>query len=96
MLNRIAKEIVKQIRGGINKKYNKLFLKTCIVAIQDMHEVNVHINIYKRDSEYKASVRKIQDQVRNLKLPPGQELESSYGQLMFEGQMKFKKQNEEN
>ena len=61
-------------------------------AIKCLHEVNIYINSYKRDSDYKASVRKVCEQIRNMKTTEG--LESDYGQLMFEGRMKFKREND--
>ena len=69
------------------------FLKSCDDAVKALHELNIYINTYKRDSDYKASVRKICDQIRNMQSTEG--LESNYGQLMFEGRMKFKKETEQ-
>ena len=57
-----------------------------------MSEVNVYINRFKKDQEYKDSIRKFGDRIRNMQSTEG--LECNYGQLMFEGPMTFKKQNE--
>ena len=57
-----------------------------------MHEVNTYINRYKKDQEYKESVRRISDRITSMSSTEG--LESNYGKLIFEGPMAFKRQNE--
>ena len=104
-MNTIGIEISKKIQNDITKSKRKRqgmktsqfqkdrkFLRSCEVAVRALHELNMYINAYKRDSDYKASVRKICGQIRNMKSTDG--LESDYGQLMFERRMKFKRENE--
>ena len=72
MMNTIAKELSKKIKTDIKiskrkkkavessqfqKDYN--FLRSCEQAVNALHELNMYINAYKRDSDYKASVRTI-------------------------------------
>ena len=108
MMNTIAKEVSKKMKTDIQatKRRKKRrtkeemcqfqrdyqFLRSCETAVSALHELNIYINSYKRDSDYKASVRKICEQIRNMRSTEG--LESDYGQLMFEGKMKFKRENE--
>ena len=53
-----------------------------------MHEVNTYINRYTKDAAYKESVRKLTDRITNMRETNA--LVSNYGQLMFDGPMKFK------
>ena len=105
MMNTIGKQVSKKIQDDIKKSKRKRkdmktsqfqkdfkFLRSCELAVRALHELNMYINAYKRDSDYKASVRKICEQIRNMRSTDG--LESDYGQLMFEGRMKFKRENE--
>ena len=57
-----------------------------------MNEINTFINRYTKDQDYKESIRRFTDKIRNMKSTMG--LESDYGRLVFEGPMTFKKQNE--
>jgi hypothetical protein len=105
MMNTIGKELSKKIKTDIAKMKrkkerikkesqllkDKRFLQSCQDAVNALHELNIYINSYKRDSDYKAKVRKICDQMRNMTTTEG--IESNYGQLMFEiPKMKFKKE----
>ena len=92
MLLGIGKEVTKQIQKGVSVKLNRSFLESLKKAILSMHEINTYINRFKKDSDYKASVRKLSDRITNMKTTKG--LETDYGQLMFEGQVQFKMQNE--
>ena len=103
MMNTIGKECAKKVKteyvkvqrtrkGSRQFEYDKKFLSSCCSAVRNLHELNLYINHYKRDSDYKASVRKLCDRVKNMKTTEG--LESDYGQLMFEGRMKFRRANQ--
>ena len=107
MMNTIGKEVAKKIKSDMSnrKRRNRnnmdsqrtfqrdtKFLHSCVEATHTLHELNIYINSYKRDSDYKASVRKICEQIRNMRNTDG--LESDYGQLIFESKMKFKRENE--
>ena len=103
MMNTIGKECAKKVKteyvkvqrtkkGSRQFDYDKKFLASCCTAVRNLHELNLYINHYKRDSDYKASTRKLCDRVKNMKTTEG--LESDYGQLMFEGRMKFRRANQ--
>ena len=92
MLFGIGQQISKQIKNGRSTALNTHFLESCKEAITCMHELNTYINRFKKDSDYKDSVRKLTDRIRNMKSTAG--LESDFGQLMFEGPMEFKMQNQ--
>ena len=104
-MNAIGRQVSKKIQNNIKESKQKRsymknfqfqkdfkFLRSCEVAVRAFHELNMYINAYQRDSDYKASVRKICKQIRNMRSTDG--FESDYGQLMFEGRMKFKRENE--
>ena len=90
MLTGIGGQIVKEIKRGVNVEMNRHYLRSCETAIECMHEVNQYINRHKKDAEYKESVRKLTDRIKNMR--DTSSLVSSYGQLMFDGPMKFKLQ----
>ena len=94
LLTAIGSQIVKEIKAGVNVESNRHFLSSCERAIESMHEVNTYINRYTKDAAYKESVRKLTDRIRNMKDPHA--LVTNYGQLMFEGTMKFKLATEAN
>ena len=95
-MNTIGKECAKQVKTdlarGKKSTKNRKLLRSCMDAIRCLHELNIYINSYKRDCDYKASVRKVCEQIKNMRTTEG--LESDYGQLVFEGKMKFKRENE--
>ena len=88
MLIGIGNHIAKEIKSGINVDMNRHFLRSCENAIDTMHEVNTYINRYQRDAEYKESVRKLTDRIRNMR--DTSSVISNYGKLMFDAPMKFK------
>ena len=93
MLEAIAKECFKHIKTHGRTLMNTSLLRSCTKALRCMHEINTYINRYQKDTEYMVSVRSICDRIRNMKSTRG--LESQYGQLVFEGQMKFKRSFED-
>ena len=93
MLEAIGKECFKHIKTHGRTLMNTSLLRSCTKALRCMHEINTYINRYKKDTEYMVSVRSICDRIRNMKSTKG--LESQYGQLVFEGQMKFKRSYED-
>ena len=78
------------MKRGVNVEMNRHLLRSCERAVDCMHEVNTYINRFKKDAEYKESVRKLTDRIRNMRVTNG--LASDYGQLMFDGPMQFKLQ----
>ena len=88
MLVAIGHQLVKEIKRGSNVENNRHFLSSCEKAIESMHEVNTYINRYTKDAAYKESVRKLTDRITNMRETNA--LVSNYGQLMFDGPMKFK------
>ena len=104
-MNTIGKELSKKIKTDIAKmkrkkerfkresqlQMDKKFLQSCEDAVKALHELNIYINSYKRDSDFKATVRKICDRMKNMTTTDG--IESNYGQLLFEiPRTKFKKE----
>ena len=102
-MNTVGKECAKKIKQAEKKtkksaaekhqhKADIAFLKSSMEAVKSLHELNIYINAYKTDSDYMANVRKICEQIKNMRTTEG--LESDYGQLEFEGRMKFKRETE--
>ena len=92
----LAKELAKEIKSKGPDKNLQQFLYSCDKAVDCMHEVSNFVNRYIRDTEYRASVRKFTDKIRNMGSDDMKTLDTKYGRLMIEGQMTFKKEIENN
>lgn len=77
MLVGMAKEAKKQLKAleeGLPSTTDprrtlllRRFEETCREAVRAMHEVGLYVSIYKRDTDYKASVRKLEENIVNMR-----------------------------
>jgi hypothetical protein len=90
-LTTLGKELAKEIKSDGTNKHLQRFLRSCDKAVDCMHEVSNFVNRYIRDTEYRASLRKFTDKIRNMDSDALKTLDTKYGRLILEGQMTFKK-----
>ena len=91
-MNTIGKECAKEVKEGNNLNMTKKFLESCINAIKSLHELNIYINSYKKDCDYKEKVRILSDRIKNMEVT---KLESAYGRMLFHAKMSFRRLNEQ-
>ena len=92
----LGKELAKQIKSSGPDEYLQRFLRSCNRAVEYMHEINNFINRFIRDTEYKSSIRKVSDRIRNMSELEIANIDTKYGRLMIEGHMTFKKETDPN
>ena len=92
MLDALGKQIAKRIESKGSDKYLNQFLRSCSKAVNSMHEVSKYINRYIKDTEYKASLKKFRDQIKDMTPKDLNSFFVNYGYLKLEGQMTFRKE----
>ena len=92
----LGKELAKEIKSKGRDTHLQRFLRSCDKAVDCMHEVSNFVNRYIRDTEYRSSVRKFTDKIRNMDSETINTLDTKYGRLMIEGPMTYKKVLENN
>ena len=90
----LGKELAKQIKSSGPDEYLQRFLRSCNRAVEYMHEINNFINRYIRDTEYKSSIRKVSDRIRNMSESDIANIDTKYGRLLIEGHMTFRKETD--
>ena len=92
VLCNIRNEVNECLKSEPSNKFFHALLMSCQYAISAMHEINMFLNYYKRDMEYKASVRHLSYNITNM--PTLIKLDTDYGKLEFEASVHFKKRKE--